>query len=317
MIPFSLVALRTIHPDTRFRFTSPGNKNQALAESIKKRGVLNPLPVWKEEGGLRLIAGFSRFEAACEAGHHRMPVRLLDPNLPLLVHLLAEVESHTLARPLNLVEKARLLRLLKEENADDELLKDFCFLLDLPLQQRLLHRIEAVLELSPTVLDYIETNSLSLKQAEMFLGLSQTALEKFIALAAALRLRPRELSEIITLASDLSREDRDNEGTFLPAHMAEIIEDEKLSREERLRQIKQALMEQRFPWLSGYRRELEELIRALRSPARLRLDWDRTLEKPGLELWLSLANLKDVDDFEIWLKESRVHDILNELFKRL
>lgn len=50
---------------------------QSLCESIRLKGILEPLLVLKELRGYRLIAGFRRYQAAKEVGLKEVPVRIL------------------------------------------------------------------------------------------------------------------------------------------------------------------------------------------------------------------------------------------------
>ncbi len=53
-------------------------KISQLADSIRRDGIINPLLVRRVDGGLELVAGERRLEAAKEAGLKQVPVMIRD-----------------------------------------------------------------------------------------------------------------------------------------------------------------------------------------------------------------------------------------------
>jgi len=87
---------------------------QALAESIRQHGVLQPLLVVPEETGYRLIAGERRLRAARLAGLTEVPVTLHEepgPRRSLALSLIENIQR----RDLNALEEAEAYRRLIEE----------------------------------------------------------------------------------------------------------------------------------------------------------------------------------------------------------
>lgn len=87
---------------------------EALADSIRQHGVLQPLLVVPEESGYRLIAGERRLRAARMAGLTEVPVTLHEepgPNRSLALSLIENIQRHDL----NAIEEAEAYRRLIEE----------------------------------------------------------------------------------------------------------------------------------------------------------------------------------------------------------
>jgi ParB family chromosome partitioning protein len=87
---------------------------EALAESIRQHGVLQPLLVVPEESGYRLIAGERRLRAARLAGLTEVPVTLHEepgPRHSLALSLIENIQRHDL----NALEEAEAYRRLIEE----------------------------------------------------------------------------------------------------------------------------------------------------------------------------------------------------------
>jgi len=86
-----------------------------LAESIRRKGVLQPLLVRKSGGGYELIAGERRFRAAQKAGLTEVPVVIRDANDDELLEI-ALIENIQ-RENLNPLEEARAYRRLIDEFA--------------------------------------------------------------------------------------------------------------------------------------------------------------------------------------------------------
>jgi len=112
------VAIELIRPGTyqpRRRFDEA--ELEALAQSVKEKGVLQPLlvrPVEGEEAAFELVAGERRWRAAQRAGLHRVPV---------LVRALGDVEALEIALIENLQRED--LSALEEAEAYRRLMREF------------------------------------------------------------------------------------------------------------------------------------------------------------------------------------------------
>jgi ParB family chromosome partitioning protein len=90
---------------------------EALAQSVREKGVLQPLlvrPVEEEDAAFELIAGERRWRAAQRAGLHRVPV---------LVRAMADAEAMEIALIENLQRED--LSALEEAEAYDRLMQEF------------------------------------------------------------------------------------------------------------------------------------------------------------------------------------------------
>ena len=112
------VAIELIRPgifQPRRRFDEA--ELEALAQSVREKGVLQPLlvrPVEEEEAAFELIAGERRWRAAQRAGLHRVPV---------LVRALGDAEAMEIALIENLQRED--LSALEEAEAYRRLMQEF------------------------------------------------------------------------------------------------------------------------------------------------------------------------------------------------
>jgi ParB family chromosome partitioning protein len=109
-VDIDLIAPNPEQPRTQF----PAEKLRQLADSIVEHGVIQPLLVSRDPGGgLRLIAGERRLQAARQAGLHHVPVLVREAAGAELLEL-ALVENIQRA-DLNPIEEATAFRRLTDE----------------------------------------------------------------------------------------------------------------------------------------------------------------------------------------------------------
>jgi ParB family chromosome partitioning protein len=110
----SFVPLAAIRPNPmqpRLAFADEGIAE--LAESIRQKGILQPLLVRRSNGGFELIAGERRLRAAQRLGMEQVPVLVRDANDGEMLEM-ALIEN-TQREDLNPLEEARAYRRLVEE----------------------------------------------------------------------------------------------------------------------------------------------------------------------------------------------------------
>ncbi len=110
----TLVPLSAIQPNPmQPRQTFPDAGIDELAESIRQKGILQPLLVRRANGGFELIAGERRFRAAQRLGIEHVPVTVRDADDAELLEM-ALIENIQ-RENLNPLEEARAYRRLMDE----------------------------------------------------------------------------------------------------------------------------------------------------------------------------------------------------------
>ena len=155
---------------------------RALAQSVRERGVLQPILVTPDDqGGYRIVAGERRWRAAQAAGLETIPalVRELAPREMLEIALIENLQREDL----NAIEEARGYRRLQEEfglgtgaiaegvGRDRSTVANALRLLDLP----------------PAVQDLVEQGRLAAGHARPLLGLPEPGAQIELAREAASR----------------------------------------------------------------------------------------------------------------------------------
>lgn len=109
MLEFSYLPINSIAPNPlRPRTQIPRSSLLALADSIRRLGILNPLLVGKTAAGYQLISGERRLRAAKLAGLEKVPavIRKVSSHRELALFSVAE-NIHR--EDLNLIDQARIL----------------------------------------------------------------------------------------------------------------------------------------------------------------------------------------------------------------
>jgi ParB family chromosome partitioning protein len=165
---------------------------EELADSIREKGLLQPLLVRPSTNGYQLIAGERRFRAAQRAGLDRVPivVRDVDDVEALELALIENLQRENL----NPVEDARAFKRLGDEfNLSQE-----------DIATRVGKTRSAVtnsirlLQLPPSVLAQLESGELSAGHGRSLLGLDSAAAQAALAKdAAARRLSVRDTEKLV------------------------------------------------------------------------------------------------------------------------
>lgn len=289
------IRIEEISDDFFFCFRSD-REIPLLEDSVRFGGIVTPLLFLRLGRGYRLLSGFRRLAAARRAGWGAVPGIVCgeeEDGAELFRSVLLENRSRA---AFTLVEKARILGILDGLDVRGERLrKDFLPVLGLAGRQQVLEGVRRVLDFGPSVQAYIETYDVSLKQSGMFSGLTAGDQEAVIGTLGALHIRSVELMTILEMLRDISgREDIPVKAVLREDAVRAILEGD-LSRNEKLSRLKAALLARRSPRLCRWNEELMEHGKALRFPESVRIGWDRTLEKPGIELRATLRSLKDAD----------------------
>ncbi len=288
---FKMIFPEDIKPDFSFRFTTP-KLNKILCHSIAEHGVLNPLPVLFDDKIYQLTGGFSRYEAAVKAGHKRVPVRIYTKEMPLPKLFEMILNEHVCLRPLNLIEKARVLSICRNiSGLSGFQSRRIMRQAEIPASQIMQDDMEKLLLLPLPVQSYIEDRGLSLKQTEMFGNTPEDDLLSIIQFAEAFKIRSVELAALIDICRDISLRESCAISSIL--ELSELL-DNRLNRTQNLEAVKKRLHARRYPDLSGLSKKITQKIQQMSLPEGLEIHWDRQFERPGITLSASIADEQEL-----------------------
>lgn len=160
-LPVSAIAPHPGQPRTHFDESALGE----LAESIRTRGVIQPIIVRpREDGGYQLVAGERRWRAAQKAQLHEIPaiVRSLDDREVMALALIENLQREDL----NPVEEARAYRRLADEEGMTQ--AEIAGMVDKSRSH--VANLQRLLDLPDDVLGLVAAGSLSMGHARALIG---------------------------------------------------------------------------------------------------------------------------------------------------
>ena len=157
------VALIHPHPEQPRRHFDDGAL-QELADSIAKRGVIQPIIVRPHGGGFQIIAGERRWRAAQRAKLHEIPaiIRDLDQREVMAIALIENIQREDL----NPIEEARAYQHLADEEGMSQ--AEIAELVDKSRSHVANH--QRLLALPEKVIAYVERGQLSMGHARALIG---------------------------------------------------------------------------------------------------------------------------------------------------
>jgi len=309
------IPTKEISDDFFFCFRS-GRDSTLLMDSIRSGGICTPLRLVRRGEAYRMLSGFRRLAAAREIGLRTVPgiVHAEEQNTTALFRdVLLENRSQG---SFTLVEKARVLRILDGLGIDPERVRsDFLPILGVADQGHVLRDLRRVLDFSPAAQAYIEAYDVSLKQSDMFDGLTTKDQEAVLTALDALHVRSVELGTIVEMLRDISGREMLSMEEILRSDSVRSVLEGGLSRNETLSRLKTVLFARQYPRLYGWNEDLKTLGKRLRFPEWVRFGWDRSLERPGMEMRVRLRSLRDVDEAVERLMDAKNRESLEAMFR--
>ncbi len=196
-----LVDINEIEPNPfQPRITFTREEIESLAESIKKRGVLQPVILRKTEGKYQLIAGERRWRAAKVAGLTRIPARVVEinDNDALEIALVENLDR----KDLNPIELARGYTLLKEKFGltQEEIAQK------IGKSRSSVANTMRLLQLSRTVQDMILEGKLTEGQARPLIGLPDELQTRLARMIVEKGLNARQVEDLVKKQKERTRE---------------------------------------------------------------------------------------------------------------
>lgn len=279
--------------DRRFRFTL-NPVDQRLLRSVGAIGVLQPVIITARQDRQVLVDGWRRVEAARSCGLEKLPALEIAEKIgDLAVFMVAFFENYG-QRSFSLAEKSLAIRKFFDFRLGaHEIIGRILPLLELPPEGRMLELMLEVSLLEERFLQVIHRRDWKPVTAELLLSFSQAERDWLLSLVE--KLTHNQQREVIENFYSLKRktgkslEDLAREKK-LAGPIGRLLKRE-ISAADRLLTI---LKEENSPLLSGLCRAIEAEVRNLKLPEKVRLDYDRSLEKPVLRISFEAGEVTDV-----------------------
>ncbi len=282
--------------DESFRITTQKNIDN-LMDSINNVGLLNLPLLIEKDSGYTVVCGFRRIEACRRLGWAGVEARILYSDTQRLECIKYAITDNSLQRPLNLIEQSRSINMLSGFFKDFNILTKELSAMGLPDNQSIIKKIKEICHLPKSVQRGILSNTISLVIALELGRLKQEAGESFAKLFEILKLSLNKQREILTLVKEISlREDISTLKVLENNVLQEILTNEDLDRNQRIRKIRIYLKQRRFPVITTAEKEFEKQLKKLKLGNQTKLIPPDNFEGTTYILKFSFTNLIELKD---------------------
>jgi len=282
--------------DESFRITTQKNIDN-LMDSINDVGLLNLPLLIEKDSGYTVVCGFRRIEACRRLGWAGAKARILDSDTQRLECIKYAITDNSLQRPLNLIEQSRSINMLSGFFKDFNILTKELSAMGLPDNQSIIKKIKKICHLPRSVQRGILSNTISLVMALELGRLQQEAGESFAKLFEILKLSLNKQREILILVKEISlREDISILKVLENNVLQEILTNEDLDRNQRIRKIRIYLKQRRFPVITTAEKEFEKQLKKLKLGSQTKLIPPDNFEGTTYILKFSFTNLIELKD---------------------
>ena len=292
----SEVALHQIDQENiSFRITTQHDK-ASLDKSLERLGLLVPPALWPQASGLTIVSGFRRILACQRLGMQRLTVRLLSGDLEPLVCMRMAVVENASQRPLNLIETARAVHLVRNHVSDPRTRAKELTALGLPASHAILDKLKRLVrlnnDLQTAVLDGVLSLPTALATGKMPPP-DQKAVWNFFS---SFPMSVSKQKEILSTAQDIAGRDHLTIAeVFQSEAMQAIMHDDQYDRNQKTAAIRRHLKMIRYPNLSHAEAQYQAALRSLKLGPDMRIEPPPAFEGDIFQLCLRFKTRRDLE----------------------
>jgi hypothetical protein len=284
--------------------------SSSLEKSIRAEGIIIPLTALWDGRKYRLIDGFQRFRIAGKCKINTIPLNIVNP--PDEIETLINLRYNLLAAvggELNVLQKARLYKLLKTQINDPAKIAKWAQRLKLPKD----HQVSKILTWGEDAFRYLIKYNVSYNQIKLFFDFNSRDIPFLFALAESLSMRPVEFIKLSELLNECALNEKNNIRDVIGSkEFAEILNNNEINRNQKIAQLKDAVFLRRFPRISKYRMEMDRLNKEFIHP-KFMINYDKNFERSGLQLNALIKNNADIENLRKALSNEKNIGILNKM----
>lgn len=319
MLAFGRIPVTDIASDDGAFVVTYRPQMQRLLDSVARMGVLTPLHLRRpaESAPLQLVAGSKRLRAAKQAGQATVPALVYEAG-ELSEHqaFLLAVHDNLACRPFNAVEKARILRRLRDDfrYPDAALTEQFCPLLDLPPRTDTLHAYCTLATLDDALQAATVDNALPVDVAVWAGGLDTADRQAVLPLFAGLQLGSNRAQECAAYIDEVCRRDACSAAAlFERLGIPALLADPQRSGPQKREAVRHTLRQARYPQLSTHEQRYREAVRRLRLPPAIALRPPPYFENRQYQVSFSFSQRQELRHAAQRLLDAADSDAMDEL----
>ena len=294
-----------------------------LQRSVTRAGVLTPLHLRQAPGleRLQVVCGSKRLQACQQAGHTMVPA---------LVHGAAELSDESAfllavydnlgCRVLNAVEKARILRRLRDDfhYAVATLIEVFCPLLDLPPRSETLEAYCTLAALDDALQAAAVEGTLPLDTALWIDQHAAADRQALLTLFTGLKVGSNRARELATYIDEICRRD-DCSATALLQRLGlpATLADAQLAGPQQLERVRRVLHTARYPRFSAHEQRFQDSLRRLRLPSQVSLRPPPYFEGQHYQVTFGFRTRQELQQYAQRLLDAAATEALDDLLSLL
>ena len=296
-------------------------QTQRLLDSVTRMGVLTPLHLRRtgESAPLQLVAGSKRLRAAKQVGQATVPALVHEAGeLSEQQAFMLAVHDNLACRPFNAVEKARILRRLRDDfrYPDADLTEQFCPLLDLPTRADALQAYCTLATLDDALQAATVENALPVNVAVWAGGLDAADRQPYCPSSPACNsaaIAPRSAPPISTRFASATPATAPRLSSGLAYPPCSPTRSTPARRNERA--VRHALRQARYPQLTAHEQRYREAVRRLRLPPAIALRPPPYFENRRYQVSFSFDRRQELRHAAQRLLDAADSDAMDELFE--
>lgn len=298
--------------DERFRI-SYFFDNKKLERSIAESGVHNRIWLVKREGKLIVASGWRRIQACRELKIEEVPYRILYNLNDLLVFRAVLLENLSI-REFDVLEKAWTLRnILKFGLQVQEILKDYCLLINVPRSHKYVHDFVNITDLNHNIKQLIYKKRIPFQIARLFLDYSEEEQELLGPILGSFGIN--KIKEVLELVAGISKRENKNPLVILKAKELESLWlERKLNSVQKADKFLDFLRRKYYSNFYRTTKKIEKILTELNWPKDVILKPYHFFEKDEYSLEFSFSSQKEFKEKINKLMNAAESQLVKKLF---
>lgn len=277
--PAVTVDITAIDLDDLTFAVSTVNNQEALADSLEFAGLLHA--VWLEPKGsrYRIISGFLRTRCCLQAGWETITALVLPEDMPDLELAQLAILDNMTARPLNAVEEARAVALLRKFTLDDDAFRKNLRLLGMSENPKHLDKLAKLLQLPVMTQNAVAADLVPLAVACELADFDSEVALRFTEIFIKGKVGLNRQREFMRLVFELSRlKDMEMQAVFDLPEFKAIWQGAEDDRRKKAVMLLEWLYQTRYPHIAAAREQAGQKITALGLDNRIRFNMPENFE---------------------------------------
>jgi len=312
---YDLAALDSIDTTNNFYRITTAQDKPPIYESIYRIGLTCPVIVQETDSRRIIISGFRRIETCRQLGWQEIPCRILPPHTSSEQCAELAITDNFCQRPLNIVEKARCLRLLGDANRGSNISAEVVNLLGLSLNKAYVAKLKRVLKTTETIQDGIISGKIGLPIALLLSELSNDEADAMVSLFNRIPMGINKQREILLYIKEVSARDDIPLGTLLKEDaIKSALDNDDLDGNQKSRQVRSYLKKRRYPRLARVEEQFHERARALKLGGSIQISPPPNFEGSSCTMTIRFNSLNALMDAHRKISDAIDTPIAFELF---